>query len=331
MLSLCVSNTNSLLSLKKNIEKIKKNQNLHLTIDSEYDMNLDLCLLHEVLFFNVVTHLTIGYNFRQEINYLPNSLIILDMGFDYDVDIKPNILPESLIHLKLGLKYNNIIKPNVLPKALKYLIFGYYYNQEIKPNILPKSLTHLIFGKKYNKEIKPEVLPESLTYLEFGNDFNLQIEKNTLPDSLTHLIFGVFYNEKIKQNILPNSLTHLNLGYTFNNDISNNILPKSLIELTIGWKYINEINIANDLKLPNLKNIILDGYNVLHKKTKKICINKLCIRHVSCEINNIYVNNGKIKKYIKSSIKTVFHAKYEKLFSSKISRVNKLIKKIIKS
>ena len=65
-------------------------------------------------------------------------------------------MPEKLITLTFGYNFNQKIGPNILPKNLTTLNFGYNFNQKIEPNTLPENLMTLIFKwiskEKINRE-----------------------------------------------------------------------------------------------------------------------------------------------------------------------------------
>ncbi len=116
---------------------------------------------------------------------LPFCLQKLTFGSDYDTKLPE--LPNSLLELHIGFNWNHLIE-NTLPPNLTKLTFGYYFNQQLSS--LPSSLTNLTFGTCFNQELSS--LPLSLTTLIFGNDFNQKIE--CLPPNLQILRFGSLFN-----------------------------------------------------------------------------------------------------------------------------------------
>ena len=67
--------------------------------------------------------------------------------------IEKDVLPNSLIHLEFGWDYNQVIEKDVLPNSLTHLTFGYNFNQVIKKDVLPNSLTHLFLPISYKHDI----------------------------------------------------------------------------------------------------------------------------------------------------------------------------------
>ena len=90
-------------------------------------------------------------------------------------ELKIGALPNYLLELKFGKDYNKKIKLNVLPKTLKVLEFGDDYNQDLELYIFPDSIEVLIFGKNFKKPINKHLLPLHLKKLVLPKDYSFNI------------------------------------------------------------------------------------------------------------------------------------------------------------
>lgn len=214
--------------------------------------------------------------YNDELNNLPNELIMLTLGnlFDRSIDLLPtnlqqliftecsrfnrsvDNLPNSLCHLHFGLEFNQTLDNlpnslchltvsyhmnrsiNNLPCNLVFLDLGYHFNQSICN--LPQKLIWLKFSRCFNSNINMNILPNNLKILIFGNK-KVSFLLNKLPNNLTHLLFEHSSEFNMPLNNLPNNLTHLSLGYCYSCELKN--LPPSLKYVQISEKA--EINICN--------------------------------------------------------------------------------------
>jgi hypothetical protein len=120
---------------------------------------------------------------------LPKNLIYLSFRTN-KCEICENILPETLLHLKLGYNYNFEFKKEVLPNKLKYLELGGIYSYSLAN--IPETLETLsICGSKEN-EVLLNNLPLSIKNLII---YNLEIPLNNLPISIENIKL-ICYNDK---------------------------------------------------------------------------------------------------------------------------------------
>lgn len=175
---------------------------------------------------NMLTKIHFGNNFNQTINFLPNTLSKIYFGNNFN-KLLINPLPESLIELIFGWQYNQPISRNILSKNLKRIKFGYNFNQLLIPGILPESLLELEFSGIFNQILLPGILPNQLIKLTFGAHFNQNIVKNVLPPSLREIIFGWNYNQSI-YNILPPNLEKIKFGWNFKQHVIASDFPPNI-------------------------------------------------------------------------------------------------------
>ena len=143
-------------------------------------------------------------------------------------------LPESLVSLTFGDEFNQSLEGVILPNNLQILTFGRDFNQSLEGVSLPHSLRNLTFGRYFNQSLEHVTLPRSLQNLTFGEYFNQNLEHVTLPDSLQNLTFEFRFNQSLKGMTLPESLQNLTFGHDFNKSLEGLTLPHSLQNLTFG-------------------------------------------------------------------------------------------------
>jgi hypothetical protein len=158
------------------------------------------------------------------------------MGNDFIQNL--DNIPSSLKILEMGDSFNNVINLN---EGLKVLFMGSRFNQNL--NFIPDSLEVLILGHAYNKVISISE-SKNLKHVKLGNLFDQPI---TFPQSLLILEVLTIVTRKLT---LPNGLKqlklHVNINYIFNE------LPESLHALSISGRFIKNINgvLSQKLKLP---------------------------------------------------------------------------------
>ena len=117
--------------------------------------------------------------YNQPITQFPDSLKVLNIGYDYNQVISR--LPASLEVLKLSYPYNQVLPQ--LPNSLMVLELSSNYNKQLPS--LPDSITCLILS---DSETPISRFPNSLKRLEIGWYRSYMLP--TIPDSLTELIIG---------------------------------------------------------------------------------------------------------------------------------------------
>ena len=198
----------------------------HLKFNSE-------SIIEENIFPDSLIYL-VFYN-NQEINnkIFPELLVYLNL-VNLTHNIAPNVLPENLLELTFGNNFDRVIGENVLPKNLQKLTFGDNFDKMIQVNVLPNKLLELNFGRSFNQE--HFILPPNLQKLTFGDRFNHKLPK--LPETLQDLTFDDDFNHKFEQ-LLPN-LLKLKFGRHFNQELVPYLLPRNLQDLSFGWDYNND-------------------------------------------------------------------------------------------
>jgi hypothetical protein len=96
---------------------------------------------------------------------LLTHLILSD---SFDQELYQGDLPESLLEIKFGDNFNRPLRAEVLPSNLQKLILGADFNQYLNEGSLPNSITHLKFGDNFDQPITHGVLPDNLQELKFG-------------------------------------------------------------------------------------------------------------------------------------------------------------------
>ncbi|EGC30355.1 hypothetical protein DICPUDRAFT_83702 [Dictyostelium purpureum] len=142
---------------------------------------------------------------------IPETLESLDMGslFKSLIGRSSNFFPTSgLVYLNLGSQFNDNLKEGVLPTTLKTLKLGSF--KENNEAYFPKSITDLDFGDGCrNLKLSSYNLPPDLVKLRLGKSFNGPLLPGSLPNSLKKLILPEKYQGEIKQNTFPLSITSL--------------------------------------------------------------------------------------------------------------------------
>lgn len=127
---------------------------------------------------NSVTHLTLGYSFKQKIirGLIPNSVTHLIFNHNYNEEIEPNTLSDTITHLTLGDKYDKHIK--CFPESLTSLTLGEKYFHKIDSNILTLHLNMPSVPANY--------IPKSVTKLILGPNVT-HLDDNAIPSNISHL------------------------------------------------------------------------------------------------------------------------------------------------
>ena len=155
----------------------------------------------------ILTHLTLGWVFNQQVNLSPN-----------------------LIHLTFGYCFNQQVN---LPPNLTHLTFGWKFNQQVN---LPFSVQFLELDCNNINII--DYLSDNVEELVLG--YNNILELNDLPSSIKKLVIkNEDYNQEL--NCLPNNLEYLKLPSAYDKEIKN--YPKQLkkIKCSKDYKYIDEV------------------------------------------------------------------------------------------
>ena len=244
-----------------------------------------------------VTNLILGNDFNSELFPLPMTVKVLDMGEEFDIEIKAGDLHEGLNELivsynypyklpplpstlkKLRIKgdYNYELEMDTLPKGLEDLSFEYGSNQSIRLGVLPSSLRNLTFGSTYNKESIQGAIPEGVETVVYGEMFNRNMVRGSLPCTVKKVVFGGHFNKSLPPGSLPEGLTSLELGEYFNVSLTKCRFPKSLIVVRFGARFNKPIFIRSlpdtleDLSVPGLYN------HLLSRKIIPRCLKRLTI------------------------------------------------------
>lgn len=258
-----INKLQELKDILKNIEEVRLNDVMDINIIDflpDHITQIDMGYLYNVQIKkwpNNLKDLVIGNNYHYSLDNLPQNLQLLCMNGSSKIDN----LPEGLIELRIGGEFKNSI--DNLPSNLRFLQIGGNFSQKL--DNLPKSLESLYIVDRYYGSL--DNLPENLISLEINNSYNKPLD--FLPRNLKRLVLFDFCNSVAN---FPNGLKHLSISNCRNLDI--NCLPDSIEFLVLGCRR-NVFYLGRDRffkvcrffneeikKLPsNLKTIILpDDY-----------------------------------------------------------------------
>ncbi|GAM25916.1 hypothetical protein SAMD00019534_090910 [Acytostelium subglobosum LB1] len=177
-----------------------------------------------------LTYFKIGVDQPVEELLLPQSLLILKFGSDFNQRLVPYCLPPSITCLSLGPFFASPIQLNVLPASLRRLKFGDRFNKPIEAGVLPQSLTSLSFGTKFNRDVnKDGCLPQSLIKLKFGSKFDKPFV--TVPRDLRRLTIPWRQLDSISGQQQHHSIQYINVFDVVGDDIRNNNKTYSTLKL----------------------------------------------------------------------------------------------------
>jgi hypothetical protein len=187
-------------------------------------MTLDDKFNGMIFFPNWLRILKMGRNFNQPYLILPENLLYLKLGHEYNQYLD---LPNKLEYFKMG---HAFIHKIILPDSLKEFIMGNCFTHKIS---IPYSLIKLHIGQKFNNNI---YLSNNLKYLHIGPNFNQDIN---LPISLIELSIYGNVNFDLKK---LTKLKKFTMSHKFNDYIE---LPDSLETLILGYNFNQKIDLKN--------------------------------------------------------------------------------------
>lgn len=178
------------------------------------------------------------YNTRLYSTDLPQELKKVTMSSRYNWPID-GLFPDSLIFLQLGFDFDQPIRAGGLPAGLVSLMFGYSFNQELTHGMLPPGLMLLLFGPGFTQPLRN--IPRSLSELYLGTKdeasddggFDQPIEPGCLPPSLRVLELSWWFSQRLLPGVLPPRLERLQLGGQFAHPIEPDVLPVTLERLRL--------------------------------------------------------------------------------------------------
>ena len=260
------------LELHKNYElslNLSSTTLKYLTLGSKY--NQEIILPHNLI------SLKTGYSFNQKLDNLPQTLNYLYLNLMYEQEI--NTLPENIILIEFTSNSNFNKTIDHLPNRLQHLRLCSNFNHKI--NNLPNTLTYLELGTDFNHNL--DNLPNSLIVLKLDYSFDNPLDN--LPSSLQCLLIYGKYNRPL--NNLPFNLKILRTSNNFNNSLS--YLPDSITHILLGYQFDKQIiklpTMIEEVIIPNNNYKRLFDYKLL--KYAKIKNNQ-DIQHHLREIINYY-------------------------------------------
>jgi len=148
-------------------------------------------IIHKDILPSNLKYLIFRGNYKYILTYstLPKNLIYLSFKTN-KYEICENILPDTLLHLKLGYDYNFEFKKGVLPNKLKYLELGGIYSYSLAN--VPETLETLsICGSKENELLLNNLHPSIKNLIIY----NLEVSLNNLPIGIESIKL-ICYNDK---------------------------------------------------------------------------------------------------------------------------------------
>lgn len=171
----------------------------------------------------------------------PDNLLELKFGWRFDHPLDSS-LPSSLLVLDLGGQFNHHIEDVVWPSRLVKLRFGFRFNRPIELANWPSTLRSLIFGGTFNQPIESVKWPESLEYLSLGEDFNHPVKAmaGLQATNLRKIDFGNAFRQPLDGLVWPRTLEELKFGACFDQGLNSKVLPRSLKVLQLPDEYIDD-------------------------------------------------------------------------------------------
>ncbi|EGC35033.1 hypothetical protein DICPUDRAFT_152686 [Dictyostelium purpureum] len=226
--------------------------------------------------------------FNRPLQFLPQTLLKLELDPSFDQSIPVGVLPETLKKLVLkneSPKYS-FIQCEALPIGLKVLKLGSGYRfDSLPPNIttiqcnhelidlFPQSVTQYKFDYQFERFFFEEterpnlsVLPDHIKSIKCVSRNNLvfkslfiQKKSNIVLDSYRDM-FKVPINSILPLQIISSSksITRLDFSYSINTPIPPNTLPPNLKSLKLNW-YYDEPFLQGTLP-PSLQSLSLGYY-----------------------------------------------------------------------
>lgn len=195
-----------------------------------YDCLINIKIKEVFKFPKNLTHLSFDYSFNEPIDdlikYSPDTLTHLIFGHDFNQKID-NLIPNSIVYLEFGWNFNRSLKTLINLPLLSTLILSCHFNQSVR-NCIPNSVRKIKFGSRFNISIK-NCIPNFVESLKFGYRFDKSIDD--LPDSIIFLRLPRHYFDVVTK--FPSNLKELKVSKQF---IENN---KNIISQTIVLQILN--------------------------------------------------------------------------------------------
>jgi hypothetical protein len=160
------SKFNQKIDLPQNLTYINFGNNFNQKVDLPPNLvhiNFGDCFNQQVDLPQNLVHINFGYDFNQKIN-LPLDIIYLNINSNNKNLI--DYLPDSIEELVLGFNFN--LELNDLPQSIKKIIF-YSYNYFYELNCLPSNIEYIQLPINYNKEIVK--FPNKLKTIKCSNNY----------------------------------------------------------------------------------------------------------------------------------------------------------------
>ena len=192
-----------------------------------------------------VIELTFGNEFDQQLKIgdIPNSIKKLNLGNKFNQKLSPGIIPEGIVELTFSSYFNKILYKGDIPNTVKKIKFGDYFNQPLIKGFISKGVEEIYFGCHFNRPLYKDTIPDGVKSIIFNKNslFNQVLNKNDLPNTITKLYFGDYYNTQLFSGCIPNSIKYLRLGKNFDQMIQKGALPEGLISLIFDGVMIDKI------------------------------------------------------------------------------------------
>ncbi len=209
----CLPDSVEIIKLGKkfnqNIKKFPKNL-IELYFDSNSVFNSYSDINYSLDNLPPLKRLCLGRTFNQPINYLPNSLEILEFPFQSNFNYPLDNLPSSIKKLTLPYDYSGLL--DNLPESIEELVI---LSSKNKINKFPKSLKYLSINIELVEILNKIDFDnlESLTVIDAGLS-NKKFNKLSNPDKIKSIYYHIHYSYK-----------YLNLTWINDNNNTKKYIP----------------------------------------------------------------------------------------------------------
>lgn len=187
-----------------------------------YRLNFGLNIpLTEIAWPDNLLELKFGWRFDRPLgSSLPSSLLVLDLGGQFNHHVEDVVWPSRLVKLRFGFRFNRPIELAEWPATLRILIFGGTFDQPIESVKWPESLEYLSLGEGFNHPVKAieGLQATNLREIDFGNAFRQPLDGLVWPRTLEVLKFGACFDQGLDSKVLPRSLKFLQVPYEYMDD-----------------------------------------------------------------------------------------------------------------
>ncbi|KAF2068323.1 hypothetical protein CYY_010351, partial [Polysphondylium violaceum] len=157
------------------------------------------------------THIIWPLNEPIPAGLLPDTILSITFGNNYNQPILPNTLGDNILEIEFGEKFAINIENFVFPPRLRYLTFGINYRYPFVPKTLPSTLKHIYFKRLFQeselfKSLK--YLPPSVDHLGIL-EYDCQVRDFTTISPFIKYIKlgkGYYYYKNFLSVVIPSTI-----------------------------------------------------------------------------------------------------------------------------